>query len=50
MSALYYLGQDSDWIHTELKTIIEANIHQRSPAYTSRGKKVIAQITKFRHK
>ena len=50
MSALYYLGMESDCIHTELKTIIEANMHQRSAAYKSRAKKVLAQIAKFRHK
>ncbi|MFT5750175.1 MAG: hypothetical protein ACI93S_001451, partial [Ancylomarina sp.] len=50
MSALYYLGTDSDWIHAELKTIIEANIHRRSAAYKSRGTKVLAQIVKLRHK
>ena len=50
MSALYYLGTEYDWVHTELKTIIETNVHQRSAGYKARGKKVLAQITKFRHK
>lgn len=50
MSALYHLGTESDWVHTELKTIVEANMRQRSAVYKSRGKKVLAQITKFRHK
>ncbi len=50
MSALYYLGTEYDWVHTELKTIIETNVHQRSAGYKARGEKVLAQITKFRHK
>ena len=50
MSALFYLGTEFDWIHSDLKTIIEANIHERSAGYKSRGKKVLAQIAKFRYK
>jgi hypothetical protein len=50
MSALYYLGTESHWVHTELKTIVEANMHLRSAAYKARAKKVLAQISKFSHK
>ena len=50
MSTLYYLGTEFDWIHGELRTIIEANIHERSAGYKARGKKVLAQISKFRFK
>ena len=50
MSALYHLGTEFDWIHSDLKTIIEANIHERSAGYKARGKKVLAQIAKFRYK
>lgn len=50
MSSLFYLGTEFDWIHTELKTIIDTTIHKRSAAYKSRGKKVLAQIEKFRYK
>lgn len=50
MSALYYLGTETDWVHSELKTILEANMHQRSAAYKSRAKKVLAQIANFRYK
>jgi len=48
MSALYDLGTEINWIHPELKTIIEANIHQKSPAYNARGKHILEQITKFK--
>ena len=50
MSALYYLGTEFNWIHGELKTIIEANINQRTSAYKARGKKVLVQIARFRYK
>ncbi|MFT5436095.1 MAG: hypothetical protein ACI840_000738 [Ulvibacter sp.] len=43
-------GIETDWVHTELKTIIETNLHQSSAGYKVRGKKVLAQITKFKHK
>lgn len=49
MDALYYLGTEIDWIHPELKTIIEANIHEKSAGYKSHGKKILTQITKFRY-
>ena len=48
MSALYDLGTEINWIHPELKTIIEANIHQKSPAYNARVKHILEQITKFK--
>lgn len=50
MSALFYLGIETEWIHFELKTIIEANVNQRSAGYKARAKKVLAQISKFSHK
>lgn len=48
MESLYYIGTEIDWVHTELKTIIEANILQSSPAYKVRGKRVLKQIQKFK--
>jgi hypothetical protein len=48
MLALYFLGTQYDWVHPELKTIIENNIHQGSAAYKARGKYVLQQIEKFR--
>ncbi|MEZ4779517.1 MAG: adenylosuccinate lyase [Flavobacteriaceae bacterium] len=46
MSCLYELGTEKDWIHSELKTIIEQNIHTRSAGYQSRGKKILDKIAK----
>ncbi len=50
MLALYFLGTEFDWIHPELKTIIEANIYEGSAAYKARGKYTLAQIQKFTSK
>jgi hypothetical protein len=50
MLALYFLGTQYDWIHPELKTIINKNIHQGSAAYKARGKYVLQQIEKFKAK
>ena len=44
MTSLYYLGTEFNWIHPELKTIIEQNIHQGSAGYKARGKKIIQLI------
>lgn len=46
MTALYFLGTEQDWIHPELKTILETNIHQGSAGYKARGRSVLDQITK----
>ena len=44
--ALYLLGTEIDWIHPELKTIIEQNIHQKSAGYKSQGRKILEKIKK----
>jgi hypothetical protein len=49
MDTLYYLGMEIDWIHSELKTIIETNIHQKSPGYKAHGKQILALIKKYRY-
>ena len=48
MTCLYYLGTEKDWIHPELKSILEANLHQGSAGYQSRGKKILEKIQKAR--
>lgn len=48
MTALYYLGEEFDWIHTELKQIIERNIHEGSAGYKARGRHILEKIAKFR--
>ena len=49
MTCLYYLGTEFDWIHPELKQILEDNIHKGSAGYKSRAKKTLEQIRKFRY-
>jgi len=44
MTALYLLGTEIDWIHPELQTILEQNIHQGSAGYKSRGGSILRQI------
>jgi hypothetical protein len=46
MQSLYFLGTEQDWIHPELKTIIESNIHQKSAGYKSKGKYILKLIQK----
>jgi hypothetical protein len=44
MTCLFYLGTEKDWIHPELKTIINQNIHMSSPGYKARGEKILKKI------
>ena len=46
MHVLYLLGSEIDWIHPELKTIIEQNIHQKSSGYRAQGRKIIGRMMK----
>ncbi len=44
MLCLFYLGTEHQWIHSELKAILQANIPKGSAGYQSRGKKVLTMI------
>jgi hypothetical protein len=46
MYVLYLLGSEIDWIHPELKTIIEQNMNQKSAGYRAQGRKIIGRIMK----
>lgn len=46
MNVLYIFGKNSDWVHRELKLIIEQNIMNESAAYKARGKMTLALINK----
>lgn len=48
MTVLYFLGTEFEWIHPELKQIIEKNIHQGSAGYKSRGQHTLENIRNFR--
>ena len=44
MTCLYLLGRDFDWIHPELKMVIEQNYATGSAAYKARGRKVLGKL------
>lgn len=46
MEMLFLFGKKRDWIHEELKLIIEQNISKESAAYKARGKKILDWINK----
>jgi hypothetical protein len=46
MNMLYVFGKNYDWVHQELKLIIEQNMMNESAAYKSRGKITLALINK----
>jgi len=46
MHTLYLLGTEIEWIHPELKTIIEQNIHHKSAGYKAQGRKILNKLLK----
>lgn len=46
MTTLYLLGKNTDWVHEELKLIIQQNMVTESAAYKARGKITLALINK----
>ena len=46
MNTLFLLGKNYDWVHQELKLIIQQNIMNKSAAYKARGKMTLALIIK----
>jgi len=46
MEMLYLFGKNENWIHEELKLIIQQNILNESAAYQARGKKILNWINK----
>ena len=46
MNALFLFGKNYDWVHEELKLIIEQNISKESSAYKARGKITLGLINK----
>jgi hypothetical protein len=50
METLYLLGTEIDWIHSELKIIIEQHINTKTAAYKARGKITIDKIKKYQLK
>jgi len=46
MNALYIFGKKYNWVHEELKLILEQNIPKESSAYKARGKITLSLINK----
>lgn len=50
MDVLYLLGTEIDWIHPELKVIIEQSMNSKSAAYCARGRITVEKISKYQRK
>ncbi len=48
MSSLFLLGTDRDWIHPELKKILEKDFSKSSAAYKARAKHIFIKLNKAR--
>jgi len=46
MDALFLLGTEIEWVHPELKIILEQNIPHRTAAYKARGRITLEKIRK----
>jgi hypothetical protein len=46
MNSLYLLGQDHDWIHPELKSILERDFQMQSSGFKARARHILAKINK----
>lgn len=44
MTCLYLLGRDFDWIHSELKMVIEQNFATGSAAYKARARRILTKM------
>lgn len=44
METLYQFGKEFDWVHDELKLIIQQSIMDGSAGYKSRGKKILQRL------
>lgn len=44
MTCLYYLGTEIDWIHPELKQVLEERIHSGSAGYKNRAGKILERM------
>lgn len=49
MQALFELGKEFDWIHPELKQIIQNNYENELPAYKARARMVLKSLKKYQN-
>lgn len=50
MEALFLFGKEFDWVHNELRLVIQQEISNGSAAYKARGKRTLLKIIKFEKK
>lgn len=50
IQSLYWLGTEFDWVHPELKIILEEGYSKHSAAFKARAREFIAKIDKFEAK
>lgn len=44
MTSLFQLGKDIDWVHTELKLVVEQNYASESVAYQARARMILKKL------
>ncbi len=49
MTSLYYLGMKFDWVHPELKLVLEDTMASGTVGYQNRGKKTLDMLAKLGH-
>ena len=49
MTSLYHLGTKYDWVHPELKLVLEDTISSGSAGYKNRAKKTLDMLMEYRH-
>lgn len=50
MEALFLFGKSTDWVHNELRLIVQQEMPNGSAAYKARGKRTLLNIQKFENK
>ncbi|TCK68949.1 hypothetical protein DFQ05_0459 [Winogradskyella wandonensis] len=48
MNSLYLLGMEFDWIHPELKTIIERDYHTQSAGFKAKSRHILKWMSKLK--
>ncbi len=46
MTTLFLLGEEFDWVHPELKLILERDFHSQSAAFKARAKQILTKLKK----
>ncbi|WP_418498817.1 hypothetical protein [Flagellimonas sp.] len=49
MTSLYYLGQKFDWVHPELKQVLQDTYADGTPGYRNRAKKTLDKLAQLGH-